>query len=190
MTFLPYVEQACWNCLMIKTNFATCKQQAAMIDAGRHFVSATYYLEGDGPLVFNCYERLSALSHAIAIDSYPNLEAQSRHHANGNGPLYNQLVAQGKASINPGFCSINTNLVCSFMTQSVHSKLLDYAVPYKGNSFTPLQLQSKNLNYLGFSLMLKLLSLSKSFYYILPLLMVHKLKQKMGKCTGGHNITL
>ena len=27
---------------------------AAMIDAGKHFVQATYYLEGDGPLVFAC----------------------------------------------------------------------------------------------------------------------------------------
>ena len=45
---------------------------AAIIDAGKHFVSATYYLEGDGPLVFSCYERLSALAHAIAIESYPN----------------------------------------------------------------------------------------------------------------------
>jgi hypothetical protein len=33
---------------------------AAMIDAGKHFVSATYYLERDGLLVFSCYERLSA----------------------------------------------------------------------------------------------------------------------------------
>ena len=28
---------------------------AAMIDAGQHFVSVTYYLEGDGPLAFSCY---------------------------------------------------------------------------------------------------------------------------------------
>lgn len=76
---------------------------AAMIDAGRHFVSATYYLEGDGPLVFSCYERLSSLSHAIAVENYPNLEAQAMQHANGDVPLYNQLVAQGKACITPGF---------------------------------------------------------------------------------------
>ena len=38
---------------------------AAMIDAGKHFVQATYYLEGDGPLVFTSYERFSALAHAI-----------------------------------------------------------------------------------------------------------------------------
>ena len=40
---------------------------AALIDAGKHLVKATYHLEGDGPLVFSCYERLSALAHAIAI---------------------------------------------------------------------------------------------------------------------------
>ena len=57
----------------------------------------------DGPLVFTCYERLSALVHAIAIDSYPNTEAKARQHAGRNMALYNQLVAQAKACINPGF---------------------------------------------------------------------------------------
>ena len=32
---------------------------ATFVDGGNHFVSATYYLEGDGPLVFSCYERYS-----------------------------------------------------------------------------------------------------------------------------------
>jgi hypothetical protein len=76
---------------------------AAIIDAGKHFVSATYYLEGDGPLVFSCYEHLAALAHAIAIDSYPNTEAKARQYAAGNVPLYNQLIAQAKACITPGF---------------------------------------------------------------------------------------
>ena len=76
---------------------------AAMIDAGQYFVTATYYLEADGPLVFSCYERLSALAHAIAIESYPNTEAKARQYADGNLPLYNQLVTQAKACINPGF---------------------------------------------------------------------------------------
>ena len=76
---------------------------AATIDAGKQFVQATYYLEGDGSLVFTCYKRLSALAHAIDIDSYPNTEAKARQHAGRNMALYNQLVAQAKASINPGF---------------------------------------------------------------------------------------
>lgn len=35
---------------------------AAVIDAGVHFVNATYYLEGDWLLIFSCYERLSAVA--------------------------------------------------------------------------------------------------------------------------------
>lgn len=68
---------------------------AAMIDAGKHFVQATYYLEGDGPLVFTCYERLYASAYATAIESYPNTEAKTCQHAGRNKALYNQLVVQG-----------------------------------------------------------------------------------------------
>ena len=35
---------------------------AAFVDGGNHFVSATYYLEGDRLLVFSCYERLATVS--------------------------------------------------------------------------------------------------------------------------------
>ena len=67
-----------------------------------HFVNATYYLEGDGPLIFSCYERLSAVAQAIAVDHYPNTEAVAREIANGNVAIYNQLMAQAKACILPG----------------------------------------------------------------------------------------
>lgn len=40
---------------------------AALVDAGVHFVNTTYYLEGDGPLIFTCYERLSAVTRAVAV---------------------------------------------------------------------------------------------------------------------------
>ena len=48
-------------------------------------------------------ERLSALAHAIAIESYSNTEAKARQHAGRNMALYNQIVAQAKACIIPGF---------------------------------------------------------------------------------------
>ena len=44
---------------------------AAFVDGGNHFVSTTYYLEGDGPLVFSCYERLATVSNAVAVAAYP-----------------------------------------------------------------------------------------------------------------------
>ena len=75
---------------------------AALIDGGVHFVSATYYLEGDGPLIFSCYERLAAVSHAVAIDSYPNTEAVARRLAAGKVAVFNQLVDKAKACITPG----------------------------------------------------------------------------------------
>ena len=76
---------------------------AALVDAGVHFVNATYYLEGDGPLIFTCYERLSAVTRAVAVGNYPNTTAVAREIAAGNAVLCNQLMAQAKACIQPGF---------------------------------------------------------------------------------------
>ena len=38
---------------------------AAVIDYGEEFVKTTYKLEGDGPLIFTCYEIIDALQIAI-----------------------------------------------------------------------------------------------------------------------------
>ena len=47
------------------------------IDIGKLFVTATYDLEGDGPLVLCCYERLQAVTHACTTQPLhlPNLRA-------------------------------------------------------------------------------------------------------------------
>ena len=42
-----------------------------MVDVGLHFVNATYYFEGNGQLIFTCFERLSAVSHAVTVGHYP-----------------------------------------------------------------------------------------------------------------------
>ena len=75
---------------------------AALTDGGSHFVTATYYLEGDGPLIFSCYERLASVSHSVAVDAYPNLEGVASRQANGNLVLCNQLVTRTKQCITPG----------------------------------------------------------------------------------------
>ena len=75
---------------------------AAIVDAGVYFVKATYYLEGDGPLIFSCYEKLSAVSQAVAVGHYPITTAVAREIASGDAALQNQLVAQAKACIQPG----------------------------------------------------------------------------------------
>lgn len=74
-----------------------------MIDASQHFVSAAYYPDGNGPLAFSCYARLSLLAHAVVVPkSYLNTKAKVREYANGNVSLYNQIVAYGKACITSG----------------------------------------------------------------------------------------
>ena len=35
---------------------------------------AAYRLEGDGPIVFQCYEIISALSTSIVMENYPNVQ--------------------------------------------------------------------------------------------------------------------
>ena len=75
---------------------------AALIDGNSHFVTATYYLERDGPLIFSCYERLASVSHSVAVDAYPNLEGVASQQANGNLALCNQLVTRTKQCISPG----------------------------------------------------------------------------------------
>jgi hypothetical protein len=48
---------------------------AAVVDAGRPLVQATYVLEGDGPLLVQCYEELSKVSASFSTAYYPNTKA-------------------------------------------------------------------------------------------------------------------
>ena len=52
------------------------------IDVGEHFVKATYYLEGDGPLVFSCYEKSKAVAEACQAPHFPNVRAVAAAIAN------------------------------------------------------------------------------------------------------------
>ena len=48
---------------------------AIVIDVGEHFVKAIYSLEGDGPLVFSCFEVLSTVNASIHAAHTPNTQA-------------------------------------------------------------------------------------------------------------------
>jgi len=75
---------------------------AAIVDAGIHFVKATYNLEGDGPLIFSCYQHLSAVAQAVGVGHYPCTLAVAREIANGDAALQARLIVQAKACIQPG----------------------------------------------------------------------------------------
>ena len=69
---------------------------------GEHFVKATYFLEGDGPLVFSCYEKLKVVAEACQAPHFPNVRAVVAATAN-EGP--NQSAAalelRAKACVQP-----------------------------------------------------------------------------------------
>ena len=66
---------------------------AAVVDYGRPFVTTTYKLEGDGPLVLVCYELIE--SHQVAIRSghTPNVDAVVRKLCVSTPHLQSQLKA-------------------------------------------------------------------------------------------------
>ena len=74
---------------------------AATRDVGEHFVKATYFLQGDGPLFFSCYE-VSTVSQAFQASHYPNIHAIStaivREDPCHNLPVLEQRV---KACVEP-----------------------------------------------------------------------------------------
>ena len=75
---------------------------AITIDVGEHFVKATYFLGGDGPLVLSCYEKLHAVARACQAPHFPNVQAVAAAIADEN-PAQDvaALEQQAKACVQP-----------------------------------------------------------------------------------------
>ena len=74
---------------------------AAVIDAGKSFVQATYKLEGDGPIAIECYETISSLSVSARMETYPNVQAVVKSIANGKTDVQQRWMRYAKACIKP-----------------------------------------------------------------------------------------
>lgn len=76
---------------------------AAVVDCGEKFVKATYTLEGDGPLVFKCYEILNTLKASIHSADFPNVSAVARKLvAGGSTARIQQYIHYGRTCVKPG----------------------------------------------------------------------------------------
>ena len=76
---------------------------AALVDVGRHFVQATYILEGDGPLILSAYKRLQEVLNACNVNHLPNIHAVATRLADANPALDVQVLkAWAKARVQPG----------------------------------------------------------------------------------------
>ena len=74
---------------------------AIIVDFGVHSDKTTYHLESDGPLVFCCYEAISAVTTAVNLTHYPNLDAIARELSSGNSVTQQQWEAYGKSCVEP-----------------------------------------------------------------------------------------
>ena len=77
---------------------------AVVIDVGEHFVKATYSLEGDGALVFTCFEVLSTVDASIHAGHLPNTSAviESRATTPGITISSQQWLAYARKCVEPG----------------------------------------------------------------------------------------
>ncbi len=92
--------------LKVRNIMTTLKSQlmvelAITVDAGEPFINATYFLEGDGPLVLSCYERIQALRASVSTAYYPNTSAVINTLAHGNQQIQ-QLTDYAKQCVKPG----------------------------------------------------------------------------------------
>ena len=77
-------------------------QLAATVDAGKYFVSATYALEGDGPLIFECHSHLQAVATAVDQKDFCSLKAVAREiAATDDNQTAQRLVQQTLAGLQP-----------------------------------------------------------------------------------------
>ena len=76
---------------------------AAVVDVGQHFVRATYFLEGDGPLVFSAFLKLQEVLTACTVQHFPNLSAVARRLVEENPELgVPELEQWAKDRVRPG----------------------------------------------------------------------------------------
>ena len=76
---------------------------AITVDVGEPFVKATYWFEGDGPLVLSAYEEIAALRVAISHQCYPNTNAVATKLSSNRSDLKQQLLDYGKVCVQAAY---------------------------------------------------------------------------------------
>lgn len=76
---------------------------AVTVDGGLPLVQATYRLEGDGPLMFTCFEEVEKVFQAIQIAHFPNLNRVAERLSQGQITIQQQLVQYGLSCVQPVF---------------------------------------------------------------------------------------
>ena len=99
---------------------------AAVIDAGAPLVKATYNLEGDGALVWQCHDQISTVLNAITTSHHPNVTAIVARVTGGNRVAYQQGIAYA------GKCVKGAQ---DYFRQKMNGELKDQVLAFKAAKF-------------------------------------------------------
>ena len=109
---------------------------AVVIDYGENFVKATYDLEGDGPLIFRCFEIIDTLCIAIKrLDGRsPNAEAVANDLSKGSLTYKKSLIEYTRTYVQPG--------IIYFYRQLESSLKVSLQAFKAGRMFSPMKVYS------------------------------------------------
>lgn len=112
---------------------------AVVIDFGHPFVQATYNLEGDGELVFQCYEVISTLTTAVSMTNpyFPNLQAVVQQMSGGDTNVQQQMIQYGKECVQPAIEYFEACLNGPLKTALSAFKAARLFVPHKVTEMKP-----------------------------------------------------
>ena len=110
---------------------------AAVIDDGEQFVKATYNLEGDGALVFSCFDVLASLAVGIRTAYFPNLTAVSARLSAGNPARAQQFEQYGRLCVQPGLDYYVTKFTQDLSDSVAAFKAARLFVPQKVTEMQP-----------------------------------------------------
>ena len=112
---------------------------ASIIDWGKSFVKATYSLEGDGPLVFSCYEVVQKIVSSVRVGNTPNVQAIVRSLSIAP-EIQQQLIAYAKSCIQPGLDYFEHQSQTSLKAPLAAFKAARFFCPHKLDSSNQLLL--------------------------------------------------
>ncbi len=103
---------------------------AAVVDYGEPFVKGTYILEGDGPLVFTCYEEVQVIVNAIHVKNIPNVRAVAES-ISPIASVKQQLLTHARNCVKPGLYYFQKQLQRGHKTPLDAFKAARFFSPHK-----------------------------------------------------------
>ena len=109
-----------------------------VVDSGRHFVQATYNLEGDGPLVLKCYEQLEVVAQSIRVQHFPNTDAVIERLFSGQpAHVIQQWRTYAESCVQHGFDYFNDRFIGVLSSTVAAFKAAQLFLPQKVRSLQP-----------------------------------------------------